>query len=104
MSIKNFVKTNLVAIAALGIGIATMSFKTINERKAATVYYYISNSTAEGQFHQTANWSVSNNSESCQNSGARPCKITVPTGSTLSSELGNRTNEDILSSVSDFKQ
>lgn len=84
-----------MAIALLTAGV-TMSFKMAEKEKAVeTVYYYNSNDLSEGAFATVANWS-SSISPSCLTSGDRPCKMTVPEGTSLSDQIGSKTNDDVL--------
>lgn len=96
MKTISFLKRHfLVAIALLTAGV-TMSFKMAEKEKAVdTVYYYNSNDLSEGSFATVSNWSNSI-SPSCVSLGDRPCKMTVPTGSTLNAQIGGKTNTQVL--------
>lgn len=101
MKIKQFLKTNLVAIAALLFTVSIMSFKLaeskLADKAADQNFYYISEDMSEGAFHTVGNWTTSEGgSAGCVTSGARPCKVIVPDGSSLSSVLGSKTNAQVL--------
>ena len=92
-----FLKIHFMLAAALLTAGITMSFKTETSKKAATVYHYDSTSMAPGAFSTVANWAVGNPVENCATPrDVRPCKITVPEGSTLSSILAGKNNSQVL--------
>lgn len=97
MKTIHFLGTHFVLAAALLTAGITMSFKTETSKKAATVYHYDSTSMAPGAFSTVANWAVGNPVENCATPrDVRPCKITVPEGSTLSSILAGKNNSQVL--------
>lgn len=85
----------LLAAALLTAGI-TMSFKMAENNKADTIYTFNSSDLSEGSFAKTANWMVGSSTTGCLTSGNRPCNIVVPSGSSLSSEIGGLTNSQVL--------
>ena len=89
------IKTHFMLAAALLTAGVTMSFKVAEENAAETVYYYNSNDVSEGAFATVGNWS-SSISPSCLTSGNRPCKMTVPEGTSLSDQIGGKTNDEVL--------
>lgn len=100
-----FIRTHfLLAVALLTAGI-TMSFKMAEDKEAAaTVHYYVSEDMSEGAFRNTANWNtVNEDGVSCGTLQIRPCKITVATGSSLSTVLGSKTNSQVLGISEGFK-
>ena len=99
-----FIKSHfLVAIALLTAGV-TMSFKMAEKEKAVdTVYYYNSDDLTEGAFATVGNWSNSI-SPSCVSLGNRPCKMTVPEGTSLSDQIGSKTNDDVLAIYQDERR
>ena len=90
-----FIKTNMMLAAALLTAGVTMSFKVAEEKAAETVYYYNSNDVSEGAFATVGNWS-SSISPSCLTSGNRPCKMVAPDGTSLSDQIGGKTNDEVL--------
>lgn len=95
-------KTNLVAIAAILLAGATMSFKVIEKSFADTTYYYNSTDVSAGAFANTAHWSTTN-AEPCEQDGDRPCKVNVPQGSSLSATLAGKNNSQVLAISIDRK-
>lgn len=103
MKLNSFLKTHAVAIAAVVFAGGVMSFKTM-DKKAATVYYYVSTSTAPNAFHNVSNWNTSNiDNVSCSTERVRPCKITLQDGQNLSDILGSKTNSEVLDIAEGFK-
>ncbi|MBH1960117.1 MAG: hypothetical protein I8H68_08400 [Flavobacteriia bacterium] len=97
MKTVHFLRTHFLLMAALLTAGIAMSFKTDSSKKAVTVYHYDSNSMAPGAFSTVSNWAVGNPVENCATSrDVRPCKITVPEGSTLSSILAGKNNSQVL--------
>lgn len=95
MKTLSFLKTNIMlATALLTVGI-TMSFKMAESKSVDTVFYYNSNDVSEGAFATTGNWS-SSISPSCLTSGNKPCKMVVPEGTSLSDQIGGKTNDEVL--------
>lgn len=92
----------MLAAALLTAGI-TMSFKMAESKDVDTVYYYSSNDVSEGAFATVGNWS-SSISPSCLTSGNRPCKMTVPEGTSLSDQIGGKTNDEVLAIHSDERR
>ncbi|MCW4452448.1 hypothetical protein OK344_09525 [Kaistella sp. BT6-1-3] len=90
-----FIKTNMMLAAALLTAGVIMSYKVAEEKAAETVYYYNSNDVSEGAFATVGNWS-SSISPSCLTSGNRPCKMVVPDGTSLSDQIGGKTNDEVL--------
>lgn len=97
MKIKQFLKTNAIAIVAIFFTVATMSFKMAENKAADQNFYYISEDMNEGAFHNVSNWTTAESgSTGCVTSGERPCKVIVPDGSSLSTVLGSKTNAQVL--------
>lgn len=94
MKLNSFLKTHAVAIAAVIFAGGVMSFKTM-EKKAATSYFYNSNSTAPGAFANPNNYGTSN-SGGCITNGSRPCEISVPDDSSLDDVLSGKNNTQVL--------
>ena len=74
-----------------------MSFKMAEKERAGIVHYYVSDSMIPGAFSDVANWSTTNPNADCVSiRDERPCKITVPENSTLSSYLTGKNNSQVL--------
>ena len=99
MKTLNFLQTHfMLAIALLTVGI-TMSFKIAEkkEKAVAQTFYYISNDMTANAFRDVSHWSTSTIPTDCSpEEPVRPCKVTVPDGSTLSAVLGSKTNSEVL--------
>ena len=68
-----------------------MSFKITEKKTADQIFYYVSENMSEGSFHNAGNWNTSNSDNiNCTTTRVRPCKITVPEGSTLNDVLGSK--------------
>lgn len=94
MKTLHFIKAHaMIAVALLSIGI-TMSFKLADANRFDTVYYYQSTDTSEGAFADTSHWNTT--MATCATLGNRPCKVNVPTGSSLSAVIGGKTNAQVL--------
>lgn len=96
MKRTEFFKTHAVAFTAIIFSLAVMSFRAVESKSADTVYTYNSANTSEGSFANPANWMVVSSPASCLSTGNRPCNITVPSGSTLSAQIGGLTNTQVL--------
>ena len=72
-----------------------MSFKMAESKTVDTVYYYNSNDTDPGAFAEDTNWTTSE-SFSCITLSDKPCKMTVPPGTTLNDQIGGKTNAQVL--------
>ena len=97
MKTIHFLRTHFLLIAALLISGITMSFSGSDSDKAATVYHYDSTSMSPGAFSNVSNWATGTPNENCASPrDVRPCKITVPEGSTLSSILAGKNNSQVL--------
>lgn len=96
MKIKQFFKTNALAIAAIIFAGTTMSFKLAERKAAPQDFYYNSNDISANAFHNVANWNTTMPADCSTEEPVRPCKVTVPEGSTLSSVLGSKTNSQVL--------
>ncbi len=106
MKTISFLKKHLILAFALMMGVVAMSFAAKKEQplKKATVYYYISNAMAEGDFRNPANWSTTDNLVPCGEPKQQlPCKITVEANSTLNDVLGTRSNASVLGISDGFK-
>ena len=95
MKTLQFLKINFMLVVALLTAGITMSFKMAENRAVDTVYYYNSSDVSEGSFATVGNWS-SSISPSCLSTGARPCKMSVPSGSSLTAQIGGKTNAQVL--------
>lgn len=99
MKLNQILKANAVAIAAVIFSGAVMSFKAIEkkEKAAAQTFYYISNDMSPNAFRDVSHWSTSTIPTDCSpEEPVRPCKVTVPDGSSLSAVLGSKTNSEVL--------
>lgn len=99
MKINQFLKINAVAIAAVMFTGALMSFKVIEKKgkAVAQTFYYISNDMTANAFRDVSHWSTSTIPTDCSpEEPVRPCKVTVPDGSSLSAVLGSKTNSEVL--------
>lgn len=115
MKMIHSLKSNILLIAGLIAVVLTMSFtfasgKTENRDKAEkietvdTVYHYVSSDMTAGAFATPSNWSTTNaNGECGEPRPIRPCQITVPTGSSLSSVLSGKDNGDVLEISDGYK-
>lgn len=95
MKTISFLKRHFLVAIALLTGGVTISFTMAEKKATATEYYYNSNDLTEGAFATVGNWS-SSISPSCLSSGKRPCKMTVPTGTVLTDQIGGKTNAQVL--------
>lgn len=97
-----FLKLNAIALVALLGVISLMSFgqkEKGNEKVAEdTTYFYNSEEMDEFDFRETGHWTTNEliGSVGCQTSGARPCKVIVPEGYSLSDVLGSKNNAQVL--------
>ncbi len=96
MKTRSFLRNNFMGVAAMLMVIITMSFTMTGNKNAVTEYEYDSASTMNGAFGNTANWKVATSSPACELTGDRPCRIVVPAGSTLASQIGGKTNSQVL--------
>ncbi|QBO58385.1 hypothetical protein [Chryseobacterium salivictor] len=115
MKTIKFFKANILQIAGLIAIVLTLSFtfapgKTENRDKPEkvetvdTVYHYISSDMTSGAFAEPANWSTTDaNGECGEPDPIRPCQITVPAGSTLSSVLSGKNNNAVLAISQGYK-
>ncbi|AQX10254.1 MULTISPECIES: hypothetical protein [Elizabethkingia] len=95
MKLQQFLKSNAIAIvAAITIG-TTMSFKLAGSPEGQD-FYYDNESLSEGAFQNANNWTTQNKSTECVIKGERPCKITVPEGSSLERIIGSKSNIQVL--------
>ncbi len=61
------------------------------------VFYYISESTSEGQFRNITNWTEGNSSgHTCGLGDNKPCQITANDINDLASKLSGRSNAQVL--------
>lgn len=99
MKIKQFLKTNVMAIAALLLFTGSIMSFTLMEKKSvlATTYFYNSTDISAGAFANPSHWQTINDDVSCEVDGERPCNIVVPDGQTLGSVLAGKTNVQVLS-------
>lgn len=95
MKLNQFLKINVVAIAAIMFTGSVMSFKIIEKKTADQQFYYNSTDVSEGAFSDVNNWQEGI-SPSCIVSGDRPCKMIVPEGDNLNSQIGGLTNSQVL--------
>lgn len=101
-----FIRTHFLLAAALLIAGITMSFSgnKSDNKKAVTVHYYVSNDMSAGAFRNAANWSTTDNNVPCsEEENARPCKITVQDGTSLSSVLAGKSNPQVLAISEGYK-
>lgn len=113
MKMIHSLKSNILLIAGLIAVVLTMSFtqrNTENGDKAEkietvdTVYHYVSSDMTEGAFANPSNWSTTNaNGECGEPRPIRPCQITVPASSSLSSVLNGKDNSDVLEISEGYK-
>ncbi|MDV4042954.1 hypothetical protein CMT37_08955 [Elizabethkingia anophelis] len=104
MKLNSLLKTNAIAIAAIMFAGTAMSFKIAEKNAADQTFYYVSENMSEGSFHNAGNWNTSNSDNiNCSTTRVRPCKITVPEGSTLSDVLGSKTNDQVLDISEGYK-
>ena len=97
MKTIQFLKAHFLLATALVITGITMSFTITESENSPTVYHYSSSSMMPGAFSTVGNWTVGDPNEGCLSSrDVRPCKITVPEGSTLSSILAGKNNSQVL--------
>lgn len=98
MKIKQFLKTNVLAIAALLLFTGSIMSFTLIEKKSvlATTYFYNSADISAGAYANPSHWNTTNASD-CETDGERPCSIVVPDGQTLGSVLAGKTNTQVLS-------
>lgn len=105
MKIIHSLKANILQIAGLLAVILTLSFTFVPSKSEKfdkvetvnTVYFYASNNMSAGAFADPTNWSTTNSHGECgEPQPVRPCKITVPTGSSLSSVLSGKNNNQVL--------
>lgn len=104
---RNTILNVSVAVAVFcTAAIGAMSFKKSDGyHSAEQIFYYNSNNMSEGAFHTVANWTsnATTGSVGCQDSGERPCKVIVPSGSNLSTVLASKSNADVLAIAIDRK-
>ena len=113
MKMIHSLKSNILLIAGLIAVVLTMSFtqgntenrdKTEKIETADTVYHYVSSDMTSGAFANPANWSTTNANGACSSpEPIRPCKITVPEGSSLSSVLSGKNNDEVLGISDGYK-
>lgn len=115
MKMIHSLKANILQIAGLIALVLTLSFtfapgKTEKRNKAEkietvdTVYHYVSIDMTEGAFADPSNWSTTNaNGECGEPRPIRPCQITVPASSSLSSVLSGKDNSDVLEISEGYK-
>ncbi len=103
MKTNVFIKFGLALGVVFTAAIGAMSFKT-TEKKAATVYYYVSGDIGPNAFREVSHWSTVNSGGSCsEDNPARPCKITVPSGSSLNSVLSGKNNDQVMAISEGYK-
>ncbi len=106
---RNMILNVSVAVAVFcTAAIGAMSFKKGGDKavKADTTYFYISSDMSAGAFAtpDSAHWSITNSNGECgEPDPIRPCKITVPAGSTLSSVLSGKDNDAVLAISEGYK-
>ena len=115
MKIIHSLKANILQIAGLLAVVLTLSFtfapgkteKRDNADKVETVdtvYFYASDDMGIGAFAEPSHWSTTNSKGNCVSpEPIRPCKITVPTGSSLSSVLSGKDNDGVLAISDGYK-
>ena len=110
MKMIHSLKSNILLIAGLIAVVLTMSFTQSNTENgekietADTVYHYVSSDMTSGAFANPANWSTTNANGACSSpEPIRPCKITVPEGSSLSSVLSGKNNDEVLDILDGYK-
>ncbi|KMQ71326.1 hypothetical protein [Chryseobacterium koreense] len=106
MKIRTFFNGAVLAAAGLFAAATTSSFaQKENGELADTTYFYISSDKSEDAFQVVSHWNVTNSNGSCGSLVPnRPCSITVPQGSTLSTVLNGMSNEEILAISSGYKE
>lgn len=95
MKTLSFLKSHFLVAAALLTAGVTMSFKMADSKAVNTVYYYNSSDTTPGAFADDSNWTTTE-SFSCITLSDKPCKMTVPPGTTLNDQIGGKTNAQVL--------
>ena len=115
MKMIHSLKANILQIAGLLAVVLTLSFtfapgkseKRNNPDKVesvATVYFYTSNDMSVGAFADPSHWNTINDNGECgELQPVRPCKITVPAGSSLSSVLSGKDNTGVLAISEGYK-
>ncbi len=115
MKMIHYLKANMLHIAGLLAIVLAMSFtfgpgkteKRDNPEKvetANTVYYYNSDEMGAGAFADPSHWKTTNANGACGSPQPfRPCQITVPAGSSLSSILSGKSNADVLDISEGYK-
>lgn len=110
MKMIHSLKSNILLIAGLIAVVLTMSFTQSNTENGEkieavdTVYHYVSSDMTSGAFANPANWSTTNANGACSSpEPIRPCKITVPEGSSLSSVLSGKNNDEVLDISDGYK-
>lgn len=115
MKMIHSLKANMLHIAGLLAIVLAMSFtfapgkteKRDNPEKVETVntvYYYNSDEMGAGAFADPSHWKTTNANGNCVSPDPiRPCKITVPAGSSLSSVLSGKNNADVLDMSDGYK-
>lgn len=115
MKMIHSLKANILQIAGLLAVVLTLSFtfapgkteKHDNADKVETVdtdYHYVSSDMTSGAFADPSHWNTTNaNGECGEPDPIRPCKITVPAGSTLSSVLSGKDNNAVLAISQGYK-
>ena len=112
MKMIHSLKANILQIAGLLAVLLTLSFtfapgkseKVEKVETVNTVYFYTSNDMGTGAFADPSHWSTTNaNGECGEPDPVRPCKITVPAGSTLSSVLSGKNNNAVLAISEGYK-
>lgn len=112
MKIIHSLKANILQIAGLLAVILTLSFTFVPSKSEKfdkvetvnTVYFYASNNMGAGAFADPSHWKTTNANGNCVSPDPiRPCKITVPAGSSLSSVLSGKNNADVLDMSDGYK-
>ena len=110
MKMIHSLKSNILLIAGLIAVVLTMSFTQSNTENGEkietvdTVYHYVSSDMTSGAFANPANWSTTNANGACSSpEPIRPCKITVPEGTSLSSVLSGKNNDEVLDISDGYK-
>ncbi len=106
MKTNSFIKAHGMWVVALLTAGITMSFQMAEKdlKTEDVVYHYIGNSVHD-QFNDVNMWSITNDSNPCvELDDDLPCKITLPEGVTLSSELGSKSNSAVLLRSEGYKQ
>lgn len=115
MKFIHSLKANILQITGLIALVMTLSF-TIAPGKTEkhnhpekvvavdTVYHFVSSDMTAGAFANPSNWSTTDANGACGSPRPiRPCQITVPAGSSLSSVLSGKDNEAVLAISEGYK-